>query len=218
MAKATATKAGVQRLFDRAGKAVAKARTSTVSARKAQLLQDLEGFNLERLIELKEEMSSFIDLITLSLGEVELMTESQAHTLMTQFLAQRDIGEFMDVCRGRIKDVAFQHITAAQKIAGAVDPENTNGHIDVPSMGKRFCREAAGVGDPSINEVLLKSILGDKWSEVYVEEVIPETKTYVLSMEKLMDLVDSDPVVMEQIRDALIPGIPKVAKLMVRDL
>lgn len=208
----------IQRLFDRAGKMVAKAQKSTVAARKAQLLQDLEGFNIDRLVELRDQMGSFIDLITLNLGEVELMTESQAHTLMSQFLAQRDIGEFMDVCRGRIKEVAFAHMDAELELEGVEDPENTNAVIEVPSIGKRFSREGCGYSDPSVNEVALRAALGDQWESVYVEEVIPETVTYTLSMEKLMALVDQDPAIMEKIRDVLQPGSPKTPRLFVRDL
>lgn len=210
--------AAIQRLFDKANKAVAKAQGKTVASRKATILTDMQQGRLERLKYFKDLMSSFIDLATLDLGDLELMTESQAHTLMTQFLAQRDIGEFMDVCRDRIKEVVFDHLNAEFALAGEEDPSSVNGSIEVPSLGKRFAREGAGYNDPSVNEVLLAEVLGDKIDEVYIEEVIPEQRVRKLSLDKLMDLIDQDPKVMEKVREALIPGTPKTARLVVRDL
>ena len=216
--KAASKSSAIQRLFDKAEKSVAKRQSSTVAARKAALMADLADFNVGRLETLKEQMGSFVDLITLGLGDVEVMTTAQAHTLMLQFLAQRDIAEFMAVCRDRIKELAFVHLDAEFADQGEEDPSSINGSIDVPSLGKRFSREGAGYADPTVNEALLKAALGDQWEQVYVRTVVPETVVYSLSMEKLMDLVDGDPAIMEKVRDALTPGAPKTARLFVRDL
>ena len=212
-------KNGVQRLFDKAGAAVAvRVQRSTVTARKAELLKDLGELNATRLGELKEKMAGFIDLITLSFGEAELLTEDQAELLMTQFLARRDVSEFMDVCQMLIKETVFNSLDAEFAAQGEDEPSLVNGCIEVPALGKKFCREAAGPGDPKVDEDLLRQALGAQWTEVYVETVIPETRVQTLDMDKLMALVDSDPAVMEKIRDALVPGQPKPGRLFVRDL
>jgi len=57
-------------LAAKANKVVAKATSrSTVAARKAALRADLEDFNVDRLLELEDKMSKFIDLVTLTYDE-----------------------------------------------------------------------------------------------------------------------------------------------------
>jgi hypothetical protein len=132
---------------------------------------------------------------------------------MTQALVRRDIAEFMDVVNAAIKETAFLHLDTEFAAQGEEDPSSINGSIDVPSMGKRFAREGAGYNDPTVDEAALAAALGDRIGEVYEEKVVR-----TLSMDKLMDLVEKDPSVMEAVRDSLIPGTPKTARLVIRDL
>ena len=208
----------LQRLVDKSRKAVAKKSRSTVAARKAKLLGDLEGFDVERLIEVKDQMSAYVDLITMSLGDKPVLGEDQAFTLMKQALGRRDLNEFLDVCKDKIKEVFFGHLDEVLAAAGHAEPEAMNGSLEVPALGMKFCREGAGFGDPTINEGLLKDALGDRWKEVYEEQLIPAKKVYSLNTEKLWQLVENDPAVMEIIRDCLNPGALKSARMVLRTL
>src|ERR1700752_1998364 len=100
----------LQRLVEKSGKAVVKAKRTTVAQRKANMLADLEGFEVDRLLEIQQNMAAFLNLITMSIGTAPVLTDSEAFTLMEQALARRDIAEFLDVCNGRIKEVVFTHL------------------------------------------------------------------------------------------------------------
>jgi hypothetical protein len=211
-------RSGLQRLLERSGKEVAKKPRTTVAHRKAQLLADLEDFNVDRLVGLQQKMGAFIDLITLNLGDELVLDEGHAYTLMSQALGVRDIKEFMDVCHGRVKEYLFDHLNAIYAEQGLEDPENTNGSLEVPALGMKFCREGTGVTDPSVNDTLLKKALGSRWEEVYDIEVIPEQRVYTLNTEALWDMVKNDPDLMEAVRGALEPGVPKNGRMVIRNM
>jgi hypothetical protein len=211
-------KTAIQKLAGLAGKEVAVPTRSTVAIRKAQLLADLDGFDGPRLWQLKEELSSFVDLITMSIGDGAVLDESNAFTLMTQALSRRTITEFMEVCNGRIKEIVFSHLNAMFEEDGEDDPEAVSGSIEVPSLGMRFAREGAGRTTPSVDEGILREALGDRWKEVYHEETIPAQKVRTLDYDRLWELVGEEPELMEKLRDALEPGAIKNARLVIRPM
>lgn len=209
-------------LATKANKVVAKATSrSTVAARKAALRADLEDFNVDRLLELEDKMSKFIDLVTLTYGEVEILDDKAKTILMAQFLGQRDITEFTAVVKDKIKEIAFAHMNAELELAGVQDPENQNHTIEVPALGKAFSREGAGYTDPSINEDVLRSLLTDMAPETVEKVFITKevvTKVHELNLPALMSLVEEDPTLMLAVEESLTPGAPKNARLNVRDL
>jgi hypothetical protein len=211
-------KTSLQKLAGLAGKEVAKPTRSTVAMRKAQLLADLDGFDGPRLWQLKEELSSFVDLITMSIGDGAILDESNAFTLMTQALSRRNITEFMEVCHSRIKEVFFSHLNATFEEEGEEDPEAVSGSVEVPSLGMKFCREGAGRTTPSVDEGILREALGDRWKEVYREEIIPAQKIRTLDYDRLWELVGEEPGLMEKLREALEPGALKNARLVLRPM
>ncbi len=203
------------RLVEKSGKKVARKQRTTVAQRKAQWEVNLENFNGDELV---AKAAGFIDLITLELGSDPVLTEEGAVTVMVQSLARRDFSEFLDVCKDKIKEFVFAHFDALAEAAGAEDPENTNGVLEVPSLGMKFCREGTGYGDPTIDDDVLKHALGDRWEQVYDVQIIPERREETLNQEALWNLVQQDPTLMEKIRDSLQPGAPKPGRLVIRPM
>jgi hypothetical protein len=219
--KASLRSMSLKALAAKTTKAVAKSTRSTVAARKAALRQDLEDFNVDRLLDLEEKMSRFIDLVTLGLGEVEILDDKSKTILMAQFLGKRDISEFTAVVGEKIKEIAFAHMNAELEAAGVEDPEAQNYVVEVPSLGKSFCREGAGHSDPSINEDALRSLLGDIDPAIVDRVFITKEVVVVqreLNLSALMAAVEEDPRLMLAVEESLTPGVLKSARLNVRDL
>lgn len=205
-------------LATKAGKTVTKSSSSTVSARKAALRESLESFDVDRLLELQTEMSRFVDLVTLELGEDALLPDVAKLTLMQQFLAKRDIKEFIEVVEEKIKAFVFAHIEAEYQAAGEEDPANLNGRIEVPALGKVFCKEAAGYTDPALNEDVLRQTLPPEVvAKVFTTREVVVTE-HTFSLSALMAVVEENPDLMVLVGDALDPSVPKPGRLNVRDL
>lgn len=98
-------------------------------------------------------------------------------------------------------------------------PEHTNGVIDVPEMGKRFCREGAGRHDSSLDEDRLRELVGEEvWERITREEVIPATVVRKLDERALVDATHEDPSLLEAVRESVRVGNWKSPRLMVRDI
>lgn len=201
-----------------ADREIVKAPCSTVTSRRAQLLADLEEYNIKALAEYRKGLSSFVDLITEPLGEDPVLTEDYAATLMRQALAVRQMADLAEVCKTKIKEVLFQHFNAYFAEDGHDDPEHINGTLEVAELGMKLCREGSGYSDPSINEEKLKKGLGPLWEKVYTHKVIPEKEVWELDLEALWELVKAQPKLLEKIRDALTPGKPKGARMNLRNM
>lgn len=222
LSKAAVRAASMKGLAKKVGKVVAKGERSTVAARRAALRADLDNFDVDKLLELEEKMGKFIDLVTLTHGETEVLDDKGKTILMAQFLGQRDIGEFVSVVKDKIKEMAFAHITAELEAQGIENAEFTNGTIEVPALGKVFCREGAGFSDPSIDEDKLRALLVDMDRKDLVDELFETkeviSKEYTLDLAKLFARVEEDPTLMLVTDESLTPGAPKVGRLNVRDL
>lgn len=200
---------------------------ATVASRKLVMRQALEGYDVERLLKLQETMAAFVDLITTSSllkedAEVVLNGE-QAVDLMSRYLEQREIDELMGVVKELIRETVFNHLDVVLNADGAKDPANTNGSLEVPELGRKFCREGAGYKAPSLDEGRLEELLADRWDEVcddinIPEQIIPAHTDKVLSIEKALKLGRKDPAVMEILRDCVVPGTPKTPRLVVRTM
>ena len=210
--------AGIKGLAKRAGKSVTKGDRSTVALRKAALAENLEAFNIDALLELQSELASFVDLITLSLGDDIVLSSSSQFTLIKQKLGQRSIKEFAEVVDAKIKAIAFAHMDAVLEAEGVEDPEAHNAEITVAAAGFSYKREGAGYTDPSINEGLLAQLLGDELVEqVFVTEKVT-TVQRTLSLDKLFAAVEADPKLMLKVEQALEPGKLKNAKAVLRPI
>ena len=194
---------------------------TTVSRRKADLLQDLADLNEDRLDHFQATLGEFLELATTAIAfeddSAKLLPAGQ-NTLMAQYLAARDIGEFVSVIRDRIKEYAFDHMDTVLDEKGVTDPAAHNAEIEVPIYGMQFKREAAGYADPTIDEEKLKVLLGERWKEVYTEETIPAKKVFVLNEDALINLLHSEPEMVEKLREVAVPGELKAGRLNVRNM
>lgn len=200
---------------------------STVASRKLLMRQALEEYDVDRLLKLQETMAGFVDLITTSTLLQEdasvVLDGERAQELMSRFLEQREIDELMGTVKDLIRETVFSHLDAVLAADGAADPANTNGALEVPELGKKFCREGAGYKDPDLDEGRLQELLGERWDDVcddidIPEQVIPAHTDKVLSIEKALKLGRKDPAVMEILRACVIPGTPKTPRLFVRNM
>lgn len=209
---------GIASLATKAGKTVAKIQRSTVATRKEELAKDLENFNVDRLLELAREMDSFVDLVTLSLGEELVLADAAKFTLLSQKLSQRNIAEFLAVVDAKIKALAFAHMDAALEAEGIEDPAAHNAEISVPALGYTLKREGAGYTDPTINEGELLQLLGDDLAEKVFTKKTVTTTSYELDLDKLFAAVEADPKIMEAVSSSLEPGGLKKAKMALKAL
>ncbi len=198
---------------------------STIASRKLQLRQALEDYDVDRLLELQQTMTAFVDLVTNSaLTDKEaspVLDGEKAKDLMQRYLDQREIDEFISTVKEMIRGMVFSHMDATLAASGKPDPANTNATLEVPELGRKFCREGAGYKDPSLDEARLQELLGERWDSVcdeidIPEQIIPAHKDKVLSISKVLHLGRKDPAVMEIIRACIIPGVPKPPRFTVK--
>lgn len=206
---------------------VAKAEKSTVAQRKLLSRLAIEKHDSERLSDLEEKAAALIETINANLIDLKkprLLTKRKAEALMQELLDQRDLKEFLEVRKEMIREAVFNSLNIELEAEGVEDPENTNGSIPVPKLGKRFVREACGPKDPNLNEEKLKTLLGEElWDqacevEEIPEQVIPAHTQTTLSIERLMKLAESNPAILESIRDSLEVGGFKTPRFTVRNL
>jgi len=199
---------------------------STIASRKEALAEalsaDLDG---EKLIELQETLSNYVDL--LARAEVEFdgsgaeLTPVQLAHLMRRDQDTRKIKELVEVVADGVKRIVFEAITAkvARENPDEPFPEYVNDDIEVPELGKRFCRERAGRKVPLIDQEKLRSALGEeKWAQVTETVHVPAHTETNLSEQKLMALATLDPSVLQTIESSLIPAGWNVGAYTVRDL
>ncbi|OBY33503.1 hypothetical protein [Mycolicibacter kumamotonensis] len=199
-----------------------KSTRSTVATRMEAQRQAIEDFDLDQLLALRDKMNNIIDKMSTNIGSGELresaaLNDQQAEELMSEFLDEREVDEFIKVRRDMIRDEVFAHLDEVADVPGQ------NGALEVKALGKKFCREGAGTGVPQVDEQRLQALLGDRWLEACDEviipaEIIPERIEYQLSVEKVLDLAQNDHAVLEALRTCLVPGKAKTPRFVVRDL
>lgn len=195
---------------------------STVASRKESWKEAVEEFDVDKLLEIQEEMDQFIDKMkvikdSMSLDKIDL-TEAEAKDLMTEYLSGKNIAEFLEARKSMVRKLVFQVIDERLREEGIEDPENQNGSIEVPELGTRFSREGAGYRDPSIDGAKLREILGDDYQNVVVKKIIPERVEEKVSEELLTKYLSENPEVLSELQEAVVPGLPKTPKLMIRKM
>ncbi len=102
---------------------------------------------------------------------------------------------------------------------GVPDPENVNGDLEVPALGKRFARQGAGYGDPKVDEKGLRAKIGnEKWEAVCELVEVPATTKKVFSLKKFMDLARADVALLDSLTECLVPGSMKSPSLATPNL
>lgn len=187
--------------------------------RKAALAKAVANYDVETLAPLQELMQNYVDNIArIELTEARELTVEEKRLLMTEHESLKPIQEFLESRRDDIREMAFAGIDAELAAGGVENPATTSGKLVVAELGKKFCKEGAGYKDPSLDHKKLLKLLGDDAKKVVKVEHVPATTVTTFSEEKLMELAQEKPEVMELIRQALIPGAPKSPRFQVRPL
>lgn len=199
----------------------AKHEARTIESRKNEWREVVESFDIDRLLAVQEEMDSFVDKMKViaakDSSEIDL-TGEEAKNLMVEYLSNKTITEFLEARRSMVRDMVFKVVEERLRQEGVEDPENESGHIDVPELGKRFCKEGAGYKDPTLDVAKLKELLGDRFDEVTVTKIIPEKRVVEVDEDLLVELAVRDEDVKEAIQEAAIAGQPKNPRFNVRPM
>ena len=142
------------------------------------------------------------------------MSEDDAIIAMRQALDIKLVKEMADASYDAVKEMVFHTMNLA--FADEEFPEHTNGVLDVPELGKRFCREGAGRKEASLDEAKLAELIGDEAFESITTEKVVVAR--VVDEEKLAALVADNPALLEAVRAAVKPGDWKSPRLWVRDI
>ena len=188
--------------------------------------EKIEQFDVETLIEIQGEMEKFVDLMRTEIDrlpdgtlDVSSLDENQ---LMEEYISYEKINAFIGARRDLVKELVFEKINQNIIDSGVETengPENENGFIAVDELGKKFCREGAGVGNPTIDEDKLAEFLPEEVRDkVFKKKVIPEHVEFELDEDALMDYVSSEPESIGLIKQALNPGKLRSPRFVVRDL
>lgn len=203
-------------------KEVEKTSRMTIADRKASHLEAIQQRDLEKIKEMKSVMKKFAGSVIKTdvlHPEDGILSDKQKVQLMEAYIAFQKVKEFAEVWNDECRQTVFDHVTAENEELGVEYPEFQNGSIEVPKLGKRFCKEGNGRKAPSIDEEALKKALGDKvWNQVQDEVFVPAKVERSLSIEKLMKAVEEDPSLLETVRESLVVGEWKTPRFQVRDL
>ena len=194
---------------------------STIETRKNEWQEVVESFDIEKLLAIQSEMDSFVDKMKVIANrdstDIDLNNE-EAKSLMVEYLSSKNISEFLDARKSMVRTMVFKVIEERLRKAGVDDPENQSGEIEVPELGKRFCKEGAGYGDPTLDVAKLKELLGDKIQDITVVKIIPEKRVEEIDEDLLIELAQSDDSVMEAVKESLVAGKPKTPRLNIRPM
>ena len=177
---------------------------STIADRKSRWTQAVEKMDRGALAKINKLMTTYLKKVrgqTIGLNEEpRLLTDTEADDLMEEFLALRDISEFLEVRKDEfIRAAVFAHLDIEGKDSGRV----------LTSLGHDFCRDAVSDADPKLDEDALKEDLTpEQIAAVFKQKV---TVTEEVDLEALMKTVD-----LELIRKHLAPGKPRSARFAVR--
>ena len=198
-----------------------ESKKTTIDSRKSEWKEAVESLDVDRLLEVQQEMDSFIDKVRVlskkDSDKIEL-SKAEAKDLMTEHLSNKHITEFLEARQAMVKEMVFQVIDERLRNEGVENPSVVNGEIQVPELGKVFRKEGAGLKSPSLDMAKLRELLGDRVEEVTVRKTIPEHVVEEVDEDLLVELAQKDESVMEAIQEAAVPGKPKSARFVVRDL
>lgn len=194
---------------------------STIEARKNEWKEVVESFDIDKLLAVQEEMDSFVDKMKVisnrDSSEIDL-TDEEAKNLMVEYLSNKNITEFLEARRSMVRDMVFQVIEERLSKEGVEDVKNTSGDLEVPELNKRFCKEGAGYGDPTLDVAKLKELLGERFSEITVTKIIPEKRVVEVDEELLVELAMRDEDVKEALMESAVPGKQKTPRFNIRPM
>lgn len=198
-----------------------KEKQNSKQRRVSKWFGDKDSFPVEKLIELRRKMSSFVakKFAAVNVSEPRVLTPSEALALMEEIIDAELIRDALDARHHETKRMVFDSLTAANSAEGISDPEHHNGSIEVPALKKQFTREGTGKTAPTLNPLALRALLTtEEWEEITTVTIIPERREYTIDEKKLAEFLHANPRKIEALRQALIPGKWKTPRFVVRDL
>lgn len=192
---------------------------NNIEVRKAAILDALATQNDLALAEITEAYNQHINLSDEAAGFAPEVAEvglnaDQAVTAMRLLLAGKVVSETERAVYELVRQMVFGTLDMA--FEDEESPENTNGSIDVPELGKRFSREGAGRKDPKVDFDALRALVGDEVFELVTVEKVVVTRE--INDAALAKFGLANPAVLEGLRDIVQPGDWKTPRLMVRDI
>jgi hypothetical protein len=194
---------------------------NNIELRKAAMREALKDSNdvvttkfneaVNQLVPLGQELSANGDeIIANGLNEDEIITA------MNLYLSVKLATEGAESMKDMVRSMVFRSMDMAAAEQGEEFPEHTNMIMDVPALGKKFCREGAGRKDAEFDMDKLRALVGDEVFFAITTEKVKVTRE--VDDQALSVAILSNPQLMEQLRDAVKPGDWKPARLMVRDM
>lgn len=207
---------------------IKEARIDTRKTQKSKQywIDKIEEFDIDSLTEIQDEMERFVDLMRTEIerlpdGTLDISSLDDKQ-LMVEYVSYEKINAFLTARRELVRELVFEKINQNIIDSGVETengPENENGFITVDELGKKFCREGAGVGNPTIDEDKLAELLPEEVRDkVFKKKVIPEHVEFELDEDALMGYVSSEPESIGLIKQALKPGKLRSPRFVVRDL
>lgn len=191
---------------------------TTIAQRKAALAEAVKSYDVEKLAHVQQIMQDYVDEVArIAPEEPRTLTPAEAHVLMNEAVLNREIVEFVEMRYEAIRELAYMSIDADLTAKGK-DATITSGRLAVPTLGKVFCKEGAGLNAPAVDHAKLKELLGEDADLVFKEEVIPEQRVTKFDEEALARLAAEKPEVVEHLRASLIPGKAKTPRFNIRPL
>lgn len=194
---------------------------SNVELRKAahrKALKEANAVELARVESAQAEMLPLGSELAQESDEIMAsgMTDEQAFKAMKSYLGGKLVAETQSAIQELVRTLVFRSMDIAAEEQGEEFPEQTNMFMDVPELGKRFVREGAGRKEADFDFDALRAIVGD---ELFAQITTQEVKvTYKVNHAALSQAMLDKPALMEEIRDAVVPGDWKSPRLMVRDI
>lgn len=180
-----------------------------------------EDLPAEKVRDLRVRMMNFVDefFAKVHVDEARELTPAEAESLMAEFLNATEFGIAFEARRRATKEMVFNSLTAKNIKDGIPEPDNHNGWLEVPELGKKFCREGTGHKEPTLDEEQLHKLLGDaNWAKVTDEEFVPSEVRVTLNQDRFMNLARKNPEMLEYLRQCLTPGPIKSPRFQIRDI
>lgn len=150
-----------------------------------------------------------------SIMENGLDTE-QAEQAMQAYVSGKLVVETQGAIQDLVKSLVYRSMDLQAEEQGEEFPEHTSMSLDVPELGKRFVREGCGRKDATIDiEALRAALSPEVFASITAEKVVV---TRVIDEAALTAAVLENPALLENVRDAVVPGDWKSPRLMVRDI
>lgn len=190
------------------------------ATRMAEWDKALDKLPIEKLVELQEKMSDFVDLkfAKVVATDPRLLTREEQYRVVDEWITMEEIKDAFDARHNRIRLMVLEHITKVWEQAGDKDPANKNGEIVVEELGYKFCKEGTGYKEPSLDLKKLRELLKSDWDKVTDRVMIPAHTEVVFNEYKLKALLRDNPKRLEDVRTSLIPGEAKTPRLTPRKI